>query len=58
MKVNPQMFQAMLMKYTTNHIVLPEYIKVNDIKIGCHDEVKLLGICSKLYLSIFDQGHD
>ncbi len=52
------MFQAMLMKYTTNHIVLPEYIKVNDIKIGCHDEVKLLGICSKRYLSIFDLGHD
>ncbi len=45
MKVNLQTFQAMLMKSTTSEVILPEYIEVNDIKIECQREIKLLGIC-------------
>ncbi len=45
MKVNPQTFQAMLMKSTTSDIILHEYINVNDVKIECQSEVILLGIC-------------
>ncbi len=33
------------MKSTTSEVILPEYIEVNDIKIECQREIKLLGIC-------------